>query len=60
MGTLHAFRDYQTAASYKDRPNLHRALVKRMVADEKAGRTARLALQEAYAQAKADAPKDAG
>jgi hypothetical protein len=59
MGTLHRFRDYQTATKYRDRPNVYQALVRRMVADEKAGLTTRLALQEAYAQTRKDDPKGA-
>lgn len=47
MASVHDFRSYQTARRYRDRPNVYQALVRRMVADEKAGKSPREALIEA-------------
>lgn len=52
MATIHPIRDFHTAQRYRDKPELYQRLVKKIVADQKAGRTGRLALQEAYAESK--------
>lgn len=47
--SIHPIRDFQTAQRYRGNPALYARLVRQLVADQKAGLTGRLALQEAYA-----------